>query len=117
MEKTGSRSTLRLFRSRLKEIANDDHLPDYSFNVDSSDKVTFFSRKPVEALPLFDELPRLRHDTINRAKGIVEGAGTGWDFHALHEQFTESLISGKFMPDNANGAFIAFVKKKVLEAP
>lgn len=117
MGKTGSRSTLRLFRSRLKEVARDDHLPDYSLSIDSSDKVTFFSRQPVEELPLFDELPRLRHDTISRAKEIVEGAGTGWDFYALHEQFTQSLIVGKFTPNNADGAFINFIKKKVLEAP
>ncbi len=117
MEKTGSTSTLRLFRSRIKDISKDDHLPDYTLVIDSNDGVTFGSRETVSDIPPIDDLPRLRFDTINRAQGIVERAGTGWDIYYLREQFTESLISGKFTPDDANGAFINFVKKKVREAP
>ena len=120
MEKTGSTGTLRLFRSRMKIIAQDDHLPDYAITIDDSDKVTFISKNAgtdmQELLPL-DDLPTISRKTLNTAARIVEDAGTGWDFHTLHSEFTQSLISGTFKPDNANGAFINFIKKKVKERP
>ena len=40
----------------------------------------------------------------------------GWDFNALREQFTLSLMDG-FRPDSIDGAFINFIKKKVRERP
>jgi plasmid replication initiation protein len=120
MEKTGSTGTLRLFRSRMKIIVKDAHLPDYLITMNDDDKVTFHyhhaSDNAQELLPL-DELPTLSRKTLNTAMRIVEDAGTGWDFHALHSEFTQSLISGAFKPENANGAFIGFVKKKVISAP
>ena len=117
MEKTGSTGTLRLFRSRLKEIARNNNLPDYSIAVADDDTVTF-TRKASQndnqpRLP-FDDMPRIHPDTISKAHRITQEAGTGWDFYALQEQFTLSLQDG-FSPDNVNGAFINFVKKKVKE--
>jgi hypothetical protein len=47
---------------------------------------------------------------------MVEESGTGWDFYALREQFTQSLLEG-FKPESADGAFIAFIKKKVATRP
>lgn len=120
MEKTGSTGTLRLFRSRLKAIAKDNHIPDYSFTVADDDTVTFTSRyEPqleAQAQLGFEELPSLSRATLDKAKQIVQEAGTGWDFNAIHEQFTMSLLSG-FTPKNTNGAFIEFAKKKVKEMP
>jgi len=66
---------------------------------------------------LFDDILAISPDTLEKARCFVKEAGTGWDFNALHEQFSEQLTSGKFRPANANGAFIAFVKKKVQQAP
>ena len=118
MEKTGSTGTLRLFRSRLKGIAADDHLPDYAITVDDNDKVTF-SRKSDndnQPAPALDDIPAITHDTLEKARRIVAEAGTGWDFYALQEEFTLSLLKG-FRPEKVNGAFINFVKKKVATAP
>jgi plasmid replication initiation protein len=119
MEKTGSTGTLRLFRSRLKSIARDDHIPDYAVSVADDDMVTFTNRNTsisIQApLPL-DDMPRISHPTLEKAQRIVLEARTGWDFYALQEQFTLSLQEG-FKPDNVNGAFIAFVKKKVAFLP
>lgn len=119
MEKTGSTGTLRLFRSRLKIIAKDDDIPDYSLSVDDNDKVTFTSRnasqEKQQCLPL-DDMPRISPTTLDKAHKLVVDAGTGWDFYHLQEEFTLSLQSG-FTPNNVNGAFIAFVKKKVAVMP
>ena len=108
-EKTGSASTLPKFRYFIKQIELNNHLPDYSISLNSEDFVIFKSRKEFVAL---HDLPRLNRTTLDKARKIVEDAGTGWDFNALHTQFSKSLIEG-FKPDNVDGAFINFVKKKV----
>ena len=119
MEKTGSTGTLRLFRSRLKEIARDDHIPDYTLAVAEDDTVTFTNRnaeaQTQEILPL-DDIPAISRDTIRKAQRIISEAGTGYDFYALQEEFTLSLMNG-FQPKSVNGAFVNFVKKKVAAAP
>jgi plasmid replication initiation protein len=120
MEKTGSQSTFRLFRSFIKAIAEDNHLPDYALALDDADKVTFIRKdsgkdNPQGVLAL-DAMPRISATTLDKARRIVLDAGTGWDFYAIQEQFTLSLIDG-FQPKNANGAFINFVKKKVATSP
>ena len=118
MEKTGSTGTLRLFRSRLKSIVDDDHIPDYSLSVDSDDKVTFKNRNVSEKQGClsFDDLPHISRKTLEKAHQIVTESGIGWDFYHLQEEFTLSLQGG-FTPKNVNGAFINFVKKKVVITP
>ena len=120
MEKTGSTGTLRKFRLNAKTIAQDDHLPDYSMAIDSDDIVRFTNRTASEntqEILSFDDIPTISKQAINMAARIVEDAGTGWDFQYLHQEFTESIISGAFKPENVNGAFINFVKKKVAQRP
>ena len=118
MEKVGSASTLRLFRSRMKDIAKDNHLPDYNIAIDSNDTVTFSQKHSASGQETlsFDDMPRISPRTLTKARQLVIDAGTGWDFNALHEQFTESLLSG-FRPEKADGAFINFVKKKTANTP
>lgn len=119
IEKTGSTGTLRLFRSRLKIIANDDHIPDYALALDEDDNVTFTKKRDVseaqQPLP-FDEMPHIHPKTLEMARKITQEAGTGWDFYALQEQFTKSLIDG-FKPEKVDGAFINFIKKKTKLRP
>lgn len=119
MEKTGSKGTLRLFRSRLKAIAQDNHIPDYALSLDENDMVIFSQKTNTDSkqpcLPL-DNMPRIRPATIEKARRIVQEAGTGWDFYAIREEFTLSLMNG-FTPDNVDGAFIGFVKKKAAQRP
>ena len=114
MEKTGSTGTLRLFRSRLKLIAKDDHLPDYKIHVDNNDKVTFSQKNPGKSLESItpDELPMIKRETILKGEKIVREAGTGWCYNNIREQFTKQLIDG-FRPNNVDGTFIGFVKDKV----
>ena len=113
MDKTGSTSPLRKFRYFIKQIASENDLPDYHIALDDNDMVTFSLKQP-EAQPqlMFGEMPALSRATLDKANQIVQEAGTGWDFDVLQEQFTMSLLNG-FRPENSNGAFIAFVKKKV----
>jgi plasmid replication initiation protein len=122
-EKCGSKAVLDKFRFQIRDIIKIDlrenHFPDYRMTLDAKDKVTFANRlsSPHEPLlPGLEELPHLKRQTIERGRKLVEQSGTGWDFYALHEQFSQSLIEG-FKPKSADGAFIAFLKKKMQERP
>jgi len=102
----------------MKDIAKDNHLPDYNIAIDSNDTVTFSQKHSASGQETlsFDDMPRISPRTLTKARQLVIDAGTGWDFNALHEQFTESLLSG-FRPEKADGAFINFVKKKTANTP
>ncbi len=123
-DKCGSRSILDKFRYQIREIIKTDHLPDYQIALDDQDKVTFSNRYhtvkkllgAAGGLPNLDDLPRITPQTLRRAEKITSDAGTGWDHRALLEQFTAQLAAG-FRPNNVNGAFIGFVKKKVATRP
>ena len=120
-EKSGSEGHTDKFRHQLREIiktdAKENHFPDYHIALDGDDRVTFRNRHGDAQQSLArDDLPRLSRDTLRRAQKLVEDAGTGWDFGALHEQFTQQLMGG-FRPEKVNGAFIGFVKKKIKMRP
>ena len=115
MQKTGSSDTLRKFRLRLKEIAQDNHLPDYSFSLDEHDQVTFSQKrqKPQEEsfLPFLDRsiLGKIKFDTVFKAKEIARKAGL--DFEEIIKQWGE-FMEKNGTPDNINAAMIGFMKKK-----
>ncbi|WP_233752735.1 replication initiator protein A [Flavilitoribacter nigricans] len=109
-EKTGSTSHLDKFRFFIREIERKDHLPDYSIELLDNEVVTFRLNKEFVGI---DDLPRIKPETIERARKITEEAGTDWDFQELHTQFALSLMSKKFVPDNTDGAFIGFIRYKL----
>ena len=118
MEKVGSTGTLRKFRYNMHQIAAANHLPDYTIHLDDDDTVTFSNTSAsdnVQGVLALEVLPTINQQTLAKAKEIVALSGTGWDFNTLHEQFTCSLIDG-FTPENVNGAFINFIKKKTQQA-
>lgn len=51
---------------------------------------------------------------LEKAKEIVIAAGTGWDIYVIEEQFY-AYIKKAGLPKNLEGAFIGFVKKKVMK--
>ena len=53
---------------------------------------------------------------IEKAKMITQQAKTGWDIYAIEQQFYD-YAQQKGMPDNPEGAFINFVRKKVKSPP
>ena len=112
MEKTGSTDTLRKFRLRLKTIASDDHLPDYSLALDENDIVTFRQKTEVTQLPLLDrkQLRDIKGETIGRARDML--VGTGLDFDNVITEWSNHMQK-KGNPENINGALIGFVKTKI----
>ena len=112
--KTGSTSSLKKFRYFIRQMESNDYLPDYSIKLDVDDKVHF---EPIKQFVDVEDLPRITNETIQRAKLLTEKANTGWGFTSIHSQFTKALLDGKFRPENVNGAFIGFVKKKLNTTP
>ena len=115
-DKSGSTAPLRKFRFFVGAIAKTNYLPDYTVHISNNDMVTFKNRGSHKPKPDLFDLPSISEETIQRGAEIVENAATGWDYSAIRAQFTEQLMAG-FKPDNVNGAFINFVKKKVEKAP
>jgi len=108
-EKTGSTSHMDKFRFFIRQIEKQDHLPDYRLQFTRNEIVSFFPRKKFTDI---DDLPSISFETLEKAKRLVEEAGTGWDFQELHAQFSHSLVKG-FNPEKVDGAFIGFVRKKI----
>ena len=124
-EKTGSRSPLKYFRFQIRKIIEADrkheHFPDYRMMLNGANMI-MFSRKDAleqaaqESLALLDDLPKINRATIEKARQIVEQAGTGWDLQELKRQFSYSIVDG-FQPENVNAAFIGFVRSKIVRCP
>ena len=114
--KVGSRSNLTKFRYFIRQIADENYLPDYMINIANNDLVTITNRNfctQNNQLSMDMIQPLLKLETREKARQIVFEAGTNWDYDALEEQFTTSVSQGKFTPDNNDAAFIGFVRKKV----
>jgi len=59
---------------------------------------------------------RFSSKTLEKAKEMTIKASTGWDFYVIEQQFY-AFIKTKGIPDNLDGAFIGFVKKKIAKKP
>jgi len=106
-ERTGSTSHLDKFRFFIREVAKSEHLPDYQIEISSEDIVTFKQEKEVVDI---DDLPTISKATLEKSKRLAESEGLNFD--EIHSQFSNQLMNG-FKPDNANGAFIGFIKSKI----
>jgi len=71
------------------------------------------SEKPV--LPQYNQT-RLTPEIFEKANQIVQNTGNRWDIYAIEQQFYDYMRK-KGMPENIEGAFIGFVKKKVSTLP
>jgi len=113
MEKTGSTDTLRKFKLRIKEIAQEGNIPDYSFQIDENEKITFFQKKSLKGQSLNLKTALLEHitnDTFQKAKRMAKKARL--DFEELLSQWY-LFVEKNGSPENPNGALIGFIKHKV----
>ena len=113
-EKSGSAGSLKLFRSRLKDICEVNNMPDYSLHYDDeTDMVTFINNN---TMPLDREkaeedaefiLRRLSPDVREKARRIVDG----WDVDHLQNCFAAWWVKiGKPATDNADALFLKFCR-------
>lgn len=110
-DKAGVVSTLNKFRFIVRNLIKTNHLPNYILSLNNNDVVIF---QPKKDLFLFDieAMSLLTPKTLEQGAKIVKQAGAELDYYELRLQFTRQLING-FKPNDINGAFINFLKKKV----
>jgi len=119
LKKSGSQSSLKLFRQMVKTVARHDHLPDYHLVFDEErDLVMFFSR---EGKWLERPLPS-DGETLQPlpAEAYEEGraAAPGYDIHGLESEWREWWASsGKPKLDNPAAAFVGFCRSRHKRAP
>jgi len=109
-QKTGSTGSLVKFRYLIRKLVESNHLPDYNIKLQENDVVVFENKNTAHTSIL--DLPFIKPETILRGRDII--AETSLDYDDLRGQFTEQLQSG-FSPESVDGAFINFLKKKVLD--
>jgi plasmid replication initiation protein len=115
MEKTGSTDTLRKFKLRIKEISQENTLPDYSFEIDKNDKVTFFQKSSVKDEIIVSQrlehilLKTVSNQTLKKAKEMAKQARL--DFEELLSQWY-LFVEKNGSPENPNGALMGFIKHK-----
>ncbi|MEL6216982.1 MAG: replication initiator protein A [Pseudomonadota bacterium] len=103
-KKVGSNAPAKKFRYFIKEIIADGHIPDYMLSLDGQNVVVHPVRQHVPIGNL-----RLKVETMERAKALA--VEKGYDVYALEQEFID-FAQRKGRPDNPDGAFIGFIKKK-----
>lgn len=105
-KKSGSASPLRVFRKMIRDIAAQDHLPDYHLR-EEPDDIFCLSRRDVVVLP--GEGPVLKGATLDKAKAVMPG----WDIYALEAEWRAVWVqSGRPALRSADAAFLGWLKKR-----
>ena len=106
-KKTGSTSPRRVFRKMIRDMAEEDGLPDYRLEVMDGDIV--FVRPRPGALGSGAEGPVLGADAHARARAAMPGA----DVHALEADWRRFwAASGRPRLRSPDAAFVAFVRAR-----
>jgi plasmid replication initiation protein len=111
MKKTGSTSPRRVFRKMIRDMAEEDGLPDYTIVLDTGDILRVRARdRLVEA----DTGPGLDPETY----AAVRAAAPGYDPYWLEREWRAHwLRSGRPRLRNADAAFVAFARARAARAP
>lgn len=115
-KKCGSKGDIREFRRMARDLAQHDHLPDYSvkFN-DEKDTITFYNRDtmPINSTETSD-FPVLNPDIYASARM----AAPGYDVYYLEREWQGFWVeSGKPELRSPDAAFIGFCKRRYEKNP
>jgi plasmid replication initiation protein len=120
LKKSGSQSPMKRFRQMLKNIAVNDHLPDYRVTFDEdTDQITFNNRQSWwegAAGPAAEggSLPPLPTEAYEDGRA----AAPGYDIYQLEREWREFWAgSGKPKVDNVAAAFVGFCRSRHKRAP
>lgn len=114
LKKTGAGSHERKFRALVRELAQEDHLPDYSVTLDEEDMVVFRNRLMLQ--PKLPEVtyPRLDPEAYHFAKQVAPR----YDVYALEQEWREWWVQSGMPELHAPGkAFVGFCRSRALRNP
>lgn len=110
-KKSGSASPLRVFRKMIRDIATEDHLPDYHLAEEAGDVFCVTRRAVVlddRARGRAAGQPALKATTMETARGMAPG----WDIYALEAEWRAIWNrSGRPPLRSPDAAFIGWLKK------
>ena len=103
--KTGSNAPLKRFRLNLREVIEEDHTPDYFFELTPDDLVVIRPRRTRRKIAENLVLPEWAEE-----KARKYAAAARLDYHAHLEEWKAFALQTP--PDNAGAAFVGWMKKK-----
>ncbi len=110
-KKVGASSHERAFRAMVRELAEQDHLPDYSLTLED-DLVTFANRTVAKTPPI--EYPRILPETFNDARIVAPG----YDVYGLEQEWREFWVdSGCPKLETPDKAFVGFCRSRAKRHP
>lgn len=109
LKKSGSQSSLKLFRQMIKHLASSDHLPDYAVEFDpDADMVTFTNRGTMKvaltAPPSEPWIGSLDRDVFGDARNLAPG----WDVYYLENEWRNWLGDNEIAPKHPERHFLKF---------
>lgn len=113
-KKTGASSHLREFRSMVRALVTEDHLPDYSVSLEEGDMVVFRNRLLLKPVAPEVTYPRLDPEAYHFAKQVAPG----YDVYALEQEWRDWWVSSG-MPElgSPGKAFVGFCRARYLRNP
>jgi plasmid replication initiation protein len=112
LKKSGSTSPRRVFRRMIREIAVEDHLPDYALALDDADILVVTARDRLTEAG--GGAPLLGAEIHARARALAPGYDPHW-LEAEWRRWWRS--SGRPALRSPDAAFLAFVQARVARAP
>ena len=107
LKKTGSQSPEKRFRQMIRDLAEHDHLPDYSVTFDpESDAVTFRNRGSMTITTAVSWEGNLSPDVFHDARQLAPG----WDVHYLESAWRSWLGEQEIEPKHPERHFLKFCK-------
>ena len=106
LKKSGSKSTDKEFRRAVRELAETNHLPDYSVAFDAeADMVTFYNRGTMK-LPAANNAWSGLLD--NQVYEDARKAAPGWDVYHLEQEWRLWLGENEIIPQHPEKHFVKF---------
>ena len=101
--KSGSRSAEKRFRQMIRELAAQNHLPDYQITYEPEGDIVAFANRGTMFAGRGD-VPALKPETYSEARAEAPG----WDVHALESEWRDWIVEP---PRQADRAFVGFCRK------
>ena len=116
-KKSGSKSPPKQFRYLLKDIAENDHLPDYTIEMEEGGEIVRFTNRGT----MHETALAAVQDVASRAAAVRLGAeahaearlvAPGWDVYVLEREWRAWMADGGFeAPRSPDKAFVGFCAK------
>ena len=107
------RSAMTSVWAMVRDLAQHNHLPDYSVTLDG-DMVIFQNREALKEKPPDVSFPKLNPETYNDAKIVA----SGYDVYYLEQEWRDMWVdTGMPFLRSPDKAFIAFCKSRAKRRP